>query len=116
MPQVSRWKKYAVQFGITAATVLLQQTVLGQQPVSLPGEIPAGWYVYPERKLKNLDETTLRCFNYSHNKWQVTNEENAVRITPRPNPSGKDDLPPVPSWPALLKRQERRWKQDEAHS
>jgi hypothetical protein len=106
MQQVSRWKKYAVKFGLTAATILLPQMVLGQQPTSLPGEIPVGWYVYPESKLKNLDETTLRCFNYSHNEWQVTNEGNGVRITPRPSPKGKDDFPPVPSWPPLLKHQE----------
>ena len=68
MQRVSRWKKYAVQFGVTAATILLPQMLLGQQLASLPGEIPVGWYVYPESKLKNLDETTLRCFNYSHNE------------------------------------------------
>lgn len=107
MQQVSRWKKYAVQFGVTAANILLSQMVLGQQqPPPLPGEIPVGWYVYPESKLKNLDETTLRCFNYSHNEWQVTNEGNGVRITPRASPKGKDDFPPVPSWPPMLKHQE----------
>ena len=70
------------------------------------GRNPSGWYVYSESKLKNLHETTLRCFNYSHNEWQVTNEGNGVRITPRPSPRGKDDFPPVPSWPPLLKHQE----------
>jgi len=62
--------------------------------------------VYPESKLKNLDETTLRCFNYSHNEWQVTYEGNGVRITPRLSPKGKDDFPSVPSCPPLLKHQE----------
>jgi len=106
MQRVSRWKKYAVQFGVTAATILLPQMVSGQQPAPLSENIPVGWYVYPESKLKNLDETTLRCFNYSHNEWQVTNEGNGVSITERPSPRGKDDFPPVPSWPPLLKPQE----------
>jgi hypothetical protein len=88
------------------ATILLPQMVLGQQPAPLPGNIPVGWYVYPESKLKNLNETTLRCFNYSHNEWQVTNEGNGVKITERPRPKGKDDFPPLPSWPPLLKHEE----------
>jgi hypothetical protein len=106
MQRVSRWKKYTVQFRVTAATILLAQIVLGQQPASAPGNIPAGWYVYPESKLKNGDETTLRCFNYSHNEWQVTNEGEDVKITERSRPKGKSDFPPVPLWPPLLKHEE----------
>lgn len=106
MRPLSRWKKYALQFSITVATILLPQMVLGQQPASLAGNIPVGWYVYPAKKLKNLDETTLRCFNYSHNEWQVTNEGNGVKITELPRPKGKGDFPPVPSWPLLLKHEE----------
>jgi hypothetical protein len=89
-----------------AATVLVPLMALGEEPASLPGEIPVGWYVYPESKLKNLDETTRSCFNYSHNEWQVTNEGNGVRITERPGRKGRDDFPPVPSRPPLLKHQE----------
>jgi hypothetical protein len=106
MQPVSRWKKYTARFSVAAATILLTQMVLGQQPASLPGNIPVGWYVYPESKLKNPDETTLRCFNYSHNEWQVTNEGNGVKITERPRYKGKDDFPSVPSWPPLLKHEE----------
>lgn len=106
MQPLSRWKKYALQLTVTVATILLPQMALGQQPAPLSGNIPVGWYVYPEKKLKNLDETTLRCFNYSRNEWQVTNEGNSVKITQLPRPTGKDDFPPVPSWPPLLKREE----------
>lgn len=106
MQPLSRRKKYALQFSITVATVLLPQMVLGQQPASLPGNVPVGWYVYPANKLKNLDETTLRCFNYSHNEWQVTSEGSGVKITERLGTKGKDDFPQVPSWPPLLKHEE----------
>jgi hypothetical protein len=36
--------------------------------------------VYPEAKLKHLDENSLRCLNYSENEWQVTSEGSVVRI------------------------------------
>ena len=41
---------------------------------------PDGWYVYPNAKLKNVDEMTQRCFNYSRDDWRVAIEGNRVQI------------------------------------
>ena len=75
-----------------AAGCLFPLLIGGQSQV--PSEsIPSGWYVYPEEKLKHLDETTRRCFNYSRNEWQVIAEEDEIRIEKRFAPK---ELPPIP--------------------
>jgi hypothetical protein len=79
-----------------AVGVLLPPSLAGQQSGASLGSIPDGWYAYPEEKLKHLDETTLRCFNYSHNEWQVTSEGTVIKITKKLR--GKSDelsLPPL---------------------
>jgi hypothetical protein len=60
---------------------------------------PDGWFVYPESRLKTLDESTLRCFNYSRNEWRVTNQDGGVKITRRVEDTAEETLP------ALLKLQ-----------
>jgi len=85
--------------------VLLQHTGFAQQLTPPPAHIPQGWYVYPSEKLKNADENTLRCFNYSQNEWQVMNEGNSVKITDRYQTGEKQDIPQVPSLPPLLRRE-----------
>ena len=95
---MSTRKKYTLQFSVALAVTLLPLKLLGQQPVPPTRLIPEGWYVYPYSKLKNADKTTLRCFNYSHDEWEVTSEGDGVKIT-------KDDVS-APSLPPLLKRQE----------
>ena len=83
-----------------AATCLLPSIIDGQcKP--LVGSIPDGWYVYPEEKLKHLDESTLRCFNYSHSEWNVTSEGDVVTIAS--NLGEKTDQLALPP---LLKREE----------
>src|SRR5262249_14318467 len=48
----------------------------------------------------NVDEYTVRCFNYSHNEWQVMSEGEKVKITKRVG-----TLTDIPSLPPLLKHQ-----------
>jgi hypothetical protein len=55
---------------------------------------------YPNSKLNHADITTLRCFNYSRNEWEVSDESVGVKITKWAG--RKAD---VPSLPALLKVQ-----------
>jgi hypothetical protein len=55
---------------------------------------------YPNSKLNHADITTLRCFNYSRNEWEVSDENVGVKITKWAG--RKAD---VPSLPALLKVQ-----------
>lgn len=52
------------------------------------------------------NHSSLLYCNYSHNEWQVTNGKEGVKITERPRSKGKDDFPPVPLWPPLLKHEE----------
>ena len=41
---------------------------------------PKGWFVYPMKNVRDLDEQTRRCFNYSRNDWRVALEGNDVKI------------------------------------
>jgi len=52
MPPAFKWKIRYALFIITAGTIVLTPILLGQQPTVSPGNIPVGWYVYPETKLK----------------------------------------------------------------
>jgi hypothetical protein len=99
------FKTYAFKFCVAVAGVLLPTTLLGQQPAPSAGRIPEGWYVYPESKLKNLDETTLRCFNYSHNEWQVVSDGDGVKITKLVR-QGKMNAPSTLPLPPSLKHEE----------
>ncbi len=72
---------------------LLWSTLFGRESPSAK-RTPDGWHVYPISKLKNLDENTLRCFNYSHNEWQVITEGKEVQITKRTGK--KTDVPSLP--------------------
>ncbi|MGB9244480.1 MAG: hypothetical protein WCC03_14085 [Candidatus Acidiferrales bacterium] len=58
--------------------------------------------MYPEEKLKDLDETTLRCFNYSRSDWKVTSEGDVVTIA-----SNLGDKSDELALPPLLKHEER---------
>jgi hypothetical protein len=55
---------------------------------------------YPNSKLNHADITPLRCFNYSRNGWEVSDESVGVKITKWAG--RKAD---VPSLPQLLKVQ-----------
>ena len=98
---MSTCKLSTLQFSVTVLCVLLASILFGQQPLPSTERNPAGWYVYPNNKLKNLDETTLRCFNFSRNEWQVDSEGDEVKITKR---SGKNAE--VPSFPPLLQHED----------
>lgn len=97
---MSNWRFYTVRFAIALLGFVMPSTLIGQQSPSSTDYIPQGWFVYPNSKLKHADETTLRCFNFSHNEWQVTSDGDDVRITKR---SGRNA--DVPSLPPLLKVQ-----------
>src|SRR5215469_16076141 len=83
--------------------VLFDHTALAQQPTPAVARIPAGWHVYPTEKLKDVDENTRRCFNYSKNEWWVSSEGDEVKIADRYRPTQKLASPPVPELPPLLK-------------
>src|ERR1700757_2215841 len=87
---------------VIALAASLLPSLMGGQSHALSQPIPDGWYVYPEEKLKDLDETTLRCFNYSQNEWQVMTDGNGIRITKRVAQK-KGALPSGTQLPPLLK-------------
>jgi len=91
---MSSWRLYAVHF--VAVLGFASGTLFGQSA----GSIPQGWYVYPNSELMHAEITTFRCFNWSHNEWEVSAEGDDVRIAKRIR--GKAD---VPSLPPLLKVQ-----------
>lgn len=43
-------------------------------------DLPQGWHVYADDKLKDANEQDRRCFNISRNDWKVTVEADQVRI------------------------------------
>jgi hypothetical protein len=90
---------------VIALAAALLPSLMGGQSHALSQPIPDGWYVYPEEKLKDLDETTLRCFNYSQNEWQVMTDGNGIRITKRVAQK-KGALPSGTQLPPLLKHEE----------
>ena len=100
---MSTWKTYTLKLSLTIAGGLLPLTLLGQGPVATTRLIPDGWYVYPSGKLKNLDETTLRCFNYSQNEWKVISEGDGVKITKLLR---QGDTSVLPTLPPLLKHED----------
>jgi len=42
--------------------------------------VPGGWFVYALKNVRDLDEQTRRCFNYSHNDWRVSLDAGDVKI------------------------------------
>jgi len=72
-----------LQLAFIVAAVVLPSPVVGQQSVAFAGAIPAGWYVYPEDKLKNWpkNSTWSPCPSDSLTDWQVSAEGDALRIT-----------------------------------
>jgi hypothetical protein len=91
-------RAYTIGLGIAIAGVLFPFLVFGQQPATDVGVTPDGWYVYPERKLLHLDQYTRRCFNYSHNDWEVSSDGDAIRITKQVSHKGdpQNELPLPP--------------------
>jgi hypothetical protein len=85
----------AVLFGLTLL-FLPSSGDLYVQEVALTtasgGDLPEGWYVFPNARLKNLD--TQQCFNYSENQWQVTSEGGSVKI--RKFTETEREIPPFP--------------------
>jgi len=94
---MSTLNSYLIQFSVAVFCVLPPSVLFGQQ-ATLPIEaVPDGWYVYPDSKLKNPDEATLRCFNYSRNEWQVSNDRGNIEIERRlEQASGVTSLPSLP--------------------
>jgi len=82
----------AARFVLAAFGATLASGLCGQSPST--EHIPQGWYVYPNSKLKHADESTLRCFNFSHNEWYVSLERDDVKITKRSE--RKSDTPLLP--------------------
>jgi hypothetical protein len=64
-------------------------------------EVPQGWYVYADNKLKNANEYDRRCFNLSHREWKVTVEGDTVQITEKSRV--QDETPSLP--PRLVHQQ-----------
>jgi hypothetical protein len=75
--------------------------LFGQQPPSDAGVIPDGWYVYTDKNLSHPDQYTRRCFNYSHNHWEVSSDGDAIRITKQARQKG--EIQPLPPLPPRLK-------------
>jgi hypothetical protein len=94
-------RSHIVLLSITALGALFPSAVCGQQGASGKDHIPPGWYVYPSDKLKNLDEPTERCFNFSQNDWQVKDDGSDVTFQKR----SKQNNGVVPSLPPLLKHE-----------
>lgn len=92
--------KLSVFLGLTLASVLALFTPSEPQSGVPPQSVPVGWYIYPETSLQELDESTLRCFNYSRNEWQVTGDESDVKIDKLARP--EVNAPPI-ALPPLLK-------------
>jgi hypothetical protein len=65
------WKTASALSGMLLASALFPRESLGQEAASPSSAIPAGWYVYPESRLKKADEEMLHCFNISQNEWRV---------------------------------------------
>lgn len=85
-----------LRIGVAVAGVLLPLSLFAQGPAVQTGIIPEGWYVYPEKNFKHLDESTRRCFNFAQKNWQVANEGDAIRITRRVRQKdGAASLPPL---------------------
>jgi|tagenome__1003787_1003787.scaffolds.fasta_scaffold20989570_9 hypothetical protein len=94
-----RWKLWTLKFSILVLNIFLVSTLVGQDSPSTK-RIPDGWYIYPNSKLKGIDESTLRCFNYSHNAWRVVSAGEEVKIT-----KWTETKPDIPALPSLLKHQ-----------
>ena len=52
----------------------------GPQVENKTQHAPKGWFIYPMEDVKDLNEQTRRCFNYSRNNWRVSLEEKRVKI------------------------------------
>ena len=89
------WSKRLIHFGIVAIAILVPSSLVGQLSKAQSPLVPDGWYVYPANKLKNIDETTLQCFNNSHNEWRVSSEKGSLKIA-QYVPQNYDDLPLPP--------------------
>jgi hypothetical protein len=89
------------RFGFIIAGVLFPFLLFGQQPPSDAGVIPDGWYVYTDKNLSHPDQYTRRCFNYSHNHWEVSSDGDAIRITKQARQKG--EIQPLPPLPPRLK-------------
>jgi hypothetical protein len=94
---------YWLRFGLTITAVLLPHSLLGQEPPSHAELVPEGWYVYSASSLTNLDQSTRRCFSYSHNDWQVAHDGDAITITKRIRQ--KDRAASLPPLPPFLKHE-----------
>src|SRR5580698_8466222 len=68
---------------VIALSGLVSAQGVGQLSAQQPTDMPQGWYVYADEKLKNASASDARCFNYSRRNWQVTVEEGEPQITER---------------------------------
>ena len=86
---------YAVLFSISVLGSPPSTERFGREEATPSVRAPDGWYVYPNAKLKNVDEMTQRCFNYSRDDWRVAIEGNKVKITKQTEPRAQAlPLPP----------------------
>lgn len=77
----------------------------GEQDGTVVRPAPAGWFVYAMKNVKDLDEQTRRCFNYSHNDWRVSLDAGDVKIV-KISRGGADQpsLPPLKVEPEMRGR------------
>jgi hypothetical protein len=96
-------KACALLLGTAIAGVLLPFSFFAQESAPQTGIMPEGWYAYPESNFEHLDESTRRCFNFSRNNWQVTNDGNGIEISRLIRQKGGAQS--LPSLPPFLKHE-----------
>jgi hypothetical protein len=67
---------------------------VGGQAPPASADLPSGWHVYADGKVKNANEYDRRCFNFSRNEWNVTVEGVEVRIAK--NIRRQEEVPALP--------------------
>jgi hypothetical protein len=68
---------------IALSGILASAQALAQLSAQRSTDLPQGWYVYGDEKLRNASASDTRCFNYSRRDWHVTVERGEAHITER---------------------------------
>lgn len=74
-------RNYRLAYGLVLVGFLLPLPQAAQEVARSAPQFPADWYVYPSRKLENLDQQTSLCFNYSQNEWKVTTAADGIQVS-----------------------------------
>ena len=90
----SRAQRVAPFFLILLTVAIALPPCIGQAPQQRSNDLPRGWFVYADEKLKNATEHDTRCFNLSRNEWKVSAEAGGTRIAE--NSRGQVEAPALP--------------------